>query len=573
MALELHRELDSHARVTSTEREMRRRLFWACYLMDRFMACGSKRPSLIGDKNILLRLPSWSPNSTSLSLEGDFFQSDSNLQYLQGAAKKAQGSSGMLIDICRILGFTNRYLAAGGVKGDSHFPWHNLSNLSKIRQDLDVWASGTDGVFSNLDSLLSHADSTILVLAKLIYHLIHCLVYRPFLPIDLSELAGSGQNQSWQIEATNMCFLHANAIGELVELGRQTTTVEWPSFVGYCICTAGTVHVHGAHYAAKDGGASGDGGEISVFATSADFLAREMQQLGELRYAWASVQHQRDTLQAIYKAHSELVNSMARNPTRFSPVFHLDDFFDRYINLGGPGLRFDAANVSLSDVVTDFTADSSYAGQHVFGLDVAVSDAAAVERSRRHSITTTTPRRRSDVNGNAPVPHRNPFSPLSSLQTQMSPLATHPEVPAESLGHATAGFALPPQTMAGAHNMATTLGTNIYSPMYALPQTAHPVYDPMFGGGGGFPSPASWQHGGDNGGRVGQQPVSNSSGAGNPLMGRPNTAPSPGGVSNGGSTVDEKDPFLSLLEQLADESNRGPGNELDFFLGMTPSTG
>jgi hypothetical protein len=219
MALELHREFDLKTRVTPVEREMRRRLFWTCYLMDRFTACGSKRPSLIGDKSILLRLPSWCPTPQALPVEGEFFQNGSNLQYHSGSGKKSQGSSGMLIDIVRILGITNRYLAAGGVKGDSHFPWHSLSNLSKIRQDLDIWASGTQDVFSSVDTLFGQPDSTTLVLSKLIYHLIHCLIYRPFLPIDLAELAGTGQHQSWQIEATNLCFLHANAIAELVELG------------------------------------------------------------------------------------------------------------------------------------------------------------------------------------------------------------------------------------------------------------------------------------------------------------------------------------------------------------------
>ena len=245
----------------------------------------------------------------------------------------------MLIGIVRILGFTHRYLAAGGVKGDSHFPWHSLSNLSRIRQDLDVWASETQDTFTSLDALFGQPDSTVLVLSKLIYHLIHCLIYRPFLPVDLAELSGNGQHQSWQIEATNLCFLHANAIAELVEIGRASSIIDWPAFVGYCVCTAGTIHVHGAHYPQRNG---------EVYSASAEFLSREMHQLSELRYIWAGVQHQRDTLQAIYGCHTELVRSLASNPMRFSPVFHLEDFFDRY-----PGQFFDGAHVTFAELVVD----------------------------------------------------------------------------------------------------------------------------------------------------------------------------------------------------------------------------
>ncbi|KAK8224724.1 fungal-specific transcription factor domain-containing protein [Phyllosticta capitalensis] len=343
-ALELHRELPMMINVPPSEREGRRRLFWACYLMDRFLACGSKRPSQIADECIFLRLPSSVSTPGSMMMEGDFFRNGSNMPYVAGPCRQNQSSSVMLIGITRILGVTNRYLAAGGVKGDSHFPWHSLSNLSKIRHELDMWATETQETFSSLDNLFGHQESTLLVLSKLIYHIIHCLIYRTFLPMDLAELSITGQHQSWQIEATNLCFLHANAIAELVEIGRTSSIIDWPAFVGYCVGTAGTIHVHGAHYQGRDG---------EVYSTSAEFLAREMQQLAELRFIWAGVQHQRDTLQWIYGCHSELVKSMAGNSMRFSPTMDLEDFFDRY-----PGHAIDGAHVTFQDLSLDTVHDS-----------------------------------------------------------------------------------------------------------------------------------------------------------------------------------------------------------------------
>jgi hypothetical protein len=73
----------------------------------------------------------------------------------------------MLIEISRILGITNRYLAAGGVKGDSHFPWHAQSNLSKIRHDLDTWASGAQDAFLSIEALFGQTESQTLVLSSL----------------------------------------------------------------------------------------------------------------------------------------------------------------------------------------------------------------------------------------------------------------------------------------------------------------------------------------------------------------------------------------------------------------------
>jgi 3-dehydroquinate dehydratase-1 len=333
LALDLYRELPASHPAPPLEREMRRRLFWAVYVMDRFLTCGSKRPCLIADHSIVVRLPS----SSSGSDPGDVFNPvGPNIPYSSDRRKTSGSCSALLVDISRILGVTHRYLAAGGVKGDSHFPWHALSNLSKIRQELDLWAAGTHDLFASIEALFGHPESTLLLLSKLIYHLVHCLLYRPFLPIDLAELRGSGQHQSWQIEATTLCFSHANAIAELVELARHAPRIEWPDLVAYCLAVAGTVHIHGVHYHGRRDG--------EVFASSPDFLAREMHQLAWLRQSWTGVQHHRDLLTTLSACHADLVRTLAARPVRFAPVFHLEDFLDRY-----PGLVVDGGHVRLVD--------------------------------------------------------------------------------------------------------------------------------------------------------------------------------------------------------------------------------
>ncbi|KAI0421350.1 fungal-specific transcription factor domain-containing protein [Xylaria grammica] len=587
MALELHREADPNAPIAPLAREMRRRLFWTCYLLDRFMACGSKRPCLIGDKTIFLRLPCWFPTPGGLPVEGEFFQSGSNLYSLQGGGRKFQGGSAMLIDISRILGVTNRYLAAGGVKGDSHFPWHTLSSLSKIRQDLDIWASGTEDVFSSLQTLFGHPECTVLVLSKLVYHLIYCLIYRPFLPIDLAELAVTGQHQSWQIEATNMCFLHANAITELVELGKQTGSTEWPSFVGYCICTAGTVHIHGAQY----NRVGARGGDMGTFAASADFLSREMQQLSELRYAWVSVQHQREVLQNVYNAHTELVKRLSTSSMRYSPAFNLEDFFSRYANVTGPGgesYNFDGANLSLMEVVVDFTTDT-YTGHDLYAprdnsepdrpnLKRKFSAPPGLSRPELGHLASLSVSKNSPTSIGPPVPSVSSrrFSlatgtPNSPMFRVPPPMHSFPE--GQTVNQARDAMAVPsvniaPETPTFSaqqpHQMSSFMGNSASSPRnFATPTPTIDNnssgiglggFDPMFGTvpTNTFPSPAPWQAEDDNG--EGTIRVS-----------------TPGAKSHDGSTVtggaEEKDPFLSLLEQLAENENVvGQGNELDFFL-------
>ncbi|XHG00564.1 hypothetical protein AWENTII_004000 [Aspergillus wentii] len=530
VALDLYREVPSKANLPASEREMRRRLFWSAYLMDRFITCGSRRPCLISDHSIVLRLPSWSPHAAGLNVEGEVFNTvGPNIQYSSDSRRKGQGAAALLIDITRILGITNRYLAAGGVKGDSHFPWHSLSNLSKIRQELDIWAAGTQDVFASIEALFGHPESTTLLLSKLIYHLVHCLLYRPFLPIDLVELRGTGQHQSWQIEATNLCFAHSNAIAELVELGRSSPLIECPAFIGYCVCTAGTVHVHGVHYNGREG---------EVFASSAEFLTREMHQLTWLRSYWAGVQHQKEMLQTIYTCHADLVRTLASSPMRFSPVFHLEDFLDRY-----PGLTVDGAHVRLIDIAEEHPMQ--YVDRHdMYYRSVPYQPGIYPVPPSNHTI----PRRDSQgMAKNHPIPvsptlnfHHPQQSPqLSSIYHIPSDLA--PDSTSLSQGFSPSVYGFSPSTFlpdsTAALNVAPTPPSNPQYATFPFDATATPSQPAVTPGA---QSQASGSH----------------------------TTAGAGGSDNGSS---EKDPFLSLLEQLAEneQNSQGGPSELDFFLTST----
>ncbi|KAB8257425.1 type I 3-dehydroquinase-domain-containing protein [Aspergillus pseudonomiae] len=490
LALDLYRELPAQSPSRRAEREIRRRIFWTAYTMDRFLTCGSKRPCLIADHSIVLRLPSAGPES------GEWFNPvGPNIQFTSDR-RKGPGAAALLVDITRILGVTHRYLAAGGVKGDSHFPWHALSNLSKIRQELDIWAAGTKDLFASIEALFGHPESTLLLLSKLIYHLVHCLLYRPFLPIDLAELRGTGQHQSWQIEATTLCFSHANAIAELVELARHAPRIEWPDLIAYCACTAGTVHIHGVHYNGREG---------EVFASSADFLTREMSQLIWLRHSCSGVQHQREMLQTISACHADLVRTLAARPVRFAPVFHLEDFFDRY-----PGLVVEGAHVRLVDIDDPARFDRVDAHDGNRAIYPAIPPATPTLPSQAG--------RSNSISFNAPQPSPSPW------------LGPDLSLPDGGLGFSPSGVNASPTAF-------------LSEPFTAPTPPSQPQYAT-------FPFEASVPG-------TALTPDAQSQGS-----------TSGAGAGPGDQSSSEKDPFLSLLEQLAEnEHSQGGPSELDFFLG------
>ncbi|GME33451.1 fungal specific transcription factor domain-containing protein [Neofusicoccum parvum] len=389
-----------------------------------------------------------------------------------------------------------------------------------------------------------------------------------------------GQHQSWQIEATNLCFLHANAIAELVEIGRASSIIDWPAFVGYCVGTAGTIHVHGAHYRGREG---------EVYSSSAELLSREMQQLSELRFIWAGVQHQRDTLQWIYGCHSELVKSMAGNAMRFSPTLDLEDFFDRY-----PGHAIDGAHVTFQDLSHDSIRESvslyaaspqnPYYGANSFPVPAQPpllpsqpnqSPTSPLERRRKRRCTVASstsghsnanPNIKSE-NGNNGVSasvsnEQNGIANGTGNQSGSSNQITSPE----SQHHQ------PPSQQQHSQNRMHELNvaeSNSHISNFQQQQVITP-FSPNFTFSAAFtPDPSGNSAAHHNGG--------NNDGQYDPMFGIPTPYEqqrTPGATSAAGSNhteaSSEKDPFLTLLEQLAEnEQSRGGPSELDFFLSGT----
>ena len=373
-ALDLHREPPPNSAM-SAEGEDRRRLFWTCYLMDRFAAAGSQRPSLIPDECIVLRLPSWQPHLGAPLVEGDFFfPGSAQVQHMADRSPFSHGGMAMLIGIAKMLGTTNRYLAAGGARGDVHVPWHSLSRLSLVRQELKAWAAETHDTFSvPPEFLFGRPDTALLVLAPARLPRRALPAVPGLSPLGSCRVAASdGPVPGSGIDAAPPPYRVAARSDEAVLCARQRrgTTARrrprrppWtgPAFAAFSASAAGSVHVHGAHYRRRAGpprldsvvstssslsaasladdsdGGGERGAATAFFAGSADALARELLFLAELRFAWAGAQHQWEVLQAVCTLHAQLVESGSQDsrvvsamPPPTAAALPGADFWERY---------------------------------------------------------------------------------------------------------------------------------------------------------------------------------------------------------------------------------------------------
>jgi hypothetical protein len=233
---------------------------------------------------------------------------------------------------------------------------------------------------------------------------------------------------------------------------------------------------------------------------------------------------------------------------RYSPVFHLEDFFDRYSDLGQ---SFDGAHISFANILVDPTQET-YTGHDLYAPRTSISlpsnstmNESPVVTKRKHSAASR--KKHLDLK----LSHRNGHAESVLLtpsgSTHDRNLSMHQQQHSMLDPTNTPMTPFPPNG-----NGMPSLSQTPFSPPYSFSSLQQPEsYDPMFG-----MSQMGYGFGNGMGGGM-------SVGVG------ANEGMTPGARSAGESTgtEGEKDPFLSLLEQLAEnEHSRGGPSELDFFL-------
>ncbi|KAI5288347.1 hypothetical protein KEM54_005275 [Ascosphaera aggregata] len=304
---------------------------------------------------------------------------------------------------------------------------------------------------------------------------------------------------------------------------------------------------------------------------------------------WSSIPHHRETLQNVHAAHSELVNEISNNPMSTPvAVFHLEGFFERYT-----GQEFDGSHVKLTDLPIEESVDglatySESAEGPSLGRTTIASTAPISPRSQ-HALYTN------GISGVLKTGHPSSAHaslPNASVQTQscamyqisqtLQPLSeqqpvkmTLPNAESSSTLHDQSSTTTADIREGYAHFAIPNATDYFFSPTQPITQQMDELDEPRYAT---FPFEPRHQphldpsHPFDPFSRpVGQQPTVE------PLVMDTSTAIQIDRQQNGQadqSAVIEKDPFLSLLEQLVNEQNPiGGPNELDYFLTSEANTG
>ncbi|KAK2926531.1 hypothetical protein FoTM2_013399 [Fusarium oxysporum f. sp. vasinfectum] len=256
-ALQLHKDLEydpsgrngTKTQLSFIDREIRRRIMWACFLMDRFNSSGTDRPTFIREDTIQIPLPvkekyfQFDMPAPTEMLDGRVPHPPSPNDGRIADARENMGVAAFLIRTIALWGRIITYLSQGCMDLDPNPLWEDESQYMKHLNDVvNLEASLPLSLKYSAENLEVHktenTPSQFLFMHICLQHNI-LLVSRA----AMSARKQHGIHDDFFSEASKRTFNAANRISELLREAEQSRCFVSAPFSGYCAFSSATVHI------------------------------------------------------------------------------------------------------------------------------------------------------------------------------------------------------------------------------------------------------------------------------------------------------------------------------------------
>ncbi|CRG85806.1 hypothetical protein PISL3812_02817 [Talaromyces islandicus] len=339
-ALQLHREVDNDmlsqsgklSELSFTDREIRRRTMWACFLMDRYNSSGSQRPPIGNEKFIQIQLPVKEshflmeiPGPTE-DLSGDVPNPVPEGQGQLSDPKANMGVSGYIIRAIIIWGHIVDYLNLGGKKKDPYPLWDPNSGYMRLKEEIDNFASSLPkSLVFNSENLQDHAAEKVANQFIFLHIIIHqnILFLNQFaIPLAPGGRPPNGMPRPFLSDAGRAAVEAAHHISSLIfQASGHSLTVP---FAGYCAYSASTVHIWGIF--SKN---------AQLEARSKENLRHTYRYLNQMKRYWGMFHYMVESAKDRYRQFADaairgpMANTSASSKEA-ATMFQYGDWFDKY---------------------------------------------------------------------------------------------------------------------------------------------------------------------------------------------------------------------------------------------------
>lgn len=338
-ALQLHKDLDYDPKsrrtdekndLTFTDREIRRRTMWSCFLMDRFNSSGTDRPIFVGTQYIRAQLPI-SDRYFNMEVVGPTECLDGTIPNpvppdtgQMSDAKENMGVSAYLIRLVDLWGKLVNYLNHGDKEADQLPMWAEQSTFGALRRAAATWKDTLpESLRYTHENLLSHASEKTanqFLFLHIVHNQIILFTNRFAIPSPGSKPSFPPEMPSaFLSEAKHAALDAANQVSTLINEAMDYNVVA--PFAGYCAFFSSTVHIYGAF-----------SNNAALEASSKQNLAYNVKYLTKMRKYWGMFHFVTENLRDLYKRHAEAarLGEQAGAKEKDQGIFQYGDWFDRY---------------------------------------------------------------------------------------------------------------------------------------------------------------------------------------------------------------------------------------------------
>ncbi|KAM5345439.1 hypothetical protein ACJ41O_011301 [Fusarium nematophilum] len=258
-ALQLHKDLEydpagrngKKTQLSFIDREIRRRIMWACFLMDRFNSSGTDRPTFVREETIQIPLPvkekyfQFDMPAPTEMLDGRVLHPASPDDGQLADTRENMGVAAYLIRGIALWGRIITYLSQGGKDADPNPMWNSESQYAKLLNEVQDLEAGLPlSLKYSTENLDVHkTENTASQFLFMHVCLQHNILFMS--RAAMSSRKHQGVHDDFFSEASKRTFNAANRISDLLQEAEQSRCFVSAPFAGYCAFSSTTVHILG----------------------------------------------------------------------------------------------------------------------------------------------------------------------------------------------------------------------------------------------------------------------------------------------------------------------------------------
>ncbi|KAI1367860.1 fungal-specific transcription factor domain-containing protein [Xylaria arbuscula] len=243
-------------------KEIKRRMMFSCFILDKMLACGKNRTSIVQSEDLKIQLP----------CSESFFEISREVRTGSLHQLECDGDDNLLsrfIQLVKLWGDISKYSFRGGRVEDKYPPWNPSSDFYALTKDLELFDSNLPSAFTfSRSNYYKNNESPRVSSTFVLLHMLRfvCLImlhreYVPFVPIRCREPEGPLDHPTFTKEETpagfwrtsaEQLFKAARGIVDLIEICQKKDKLPQSTIVLFAVWTASFVGLYGAHFSQMD---------------------------------------------------------------------------------------------------------------------------------------------------------------------------------------------------------------------------------------------------------------------------------------------------------------------------------